>query len=116
MKKLHNKHHPAGLEWSILKLLPKVLIGGILIPLFMSIFIRVFPAGTTAAEIAKYQSSIDILSISLFFTVLTAVFTVAIGCITVVLMKGPAYVADAYELEDAEQPDKVKNNRVKRNM
>jgi hypothetical protein len=28
----------------------------------------------------------------------TLVFTVAIGCVIVVLMKGPAYVADAYPL------------------
>ena len=36
--------------------------------------------------------------------VITAVFTVTIGCIIVVLMKGPAYVADAYKLDDSEQP------------
>ncbi len=105
MKKLHNKHHAAGLEWVILKTLPKILAGGLFIPLFMSAFIRFFPAGVTLAEIEKHQISIDILSIALFFAVLTAVITVAIGAITVILMKGPAYVADAYHLEDAEYPD-----------
>jgi len=105
MKKLHNKHHPAGLEWRIFKTLPKILLGGIAIPFLMSLLTRLFPADATAAEIAKHQSSIDILSISLFLTVFTAVLTVAIGCITVVLMKGPAYVADAYKLEDADKPD-----------
>ena len=29
---------------------------------------------------------------------------VTIGCIIVVLMKGPGYVADAYKLDDSEQP------------
>lgn len=112
MKKLHNQHHPAGLEWVILKMLPKILLGGIFIPLFMSALIRLYPTASTAAEIAKHQISIDILSISLFVTVLTAVFTVAIGCIVVVLMKGPAYVADAYELDDADRPERDnKNNR-----
>jgi hypothetical protein len=110
MKKIHNKHYPAGLEWVILKMLPKILIGGVFIPLFMSIFIRLFPVDATAAEIAKHQISIDILSISLFFTMLTAVFTVAIGCIIVVLMKGPAYVADAYDLEDADHPESENKN------
>ena len=115
MKKLHNQHHPAGLEWTILKTLPKILFGGIIIPLFMSVFTRLFPVDGSTAEIAKHQISIDILSISLFFAVVTAVFTVAIGCITVVLMKGPAYVADAYELEDADQPDPKKKTKDKSN-
>ena len=111
MKKLHNQHHPAGLEWTILKTLPKFLFGGMVIPLFMSLFTRLFPPDVTAAEVEKHQISIDILSISLLFAVLTAVFTVAIGCIIVVLMKGPAYVADAYELEDANQPDPENKKR-----
>jgi hypothetical protein len=32
------------------------------------------------------------------------VLTVAIGAFIVMVMKGPAYVADAYPLEDADQP------------
>jgi hypothetical protein len=32
------------------------------------------------------------------------VLTVAIGAFMVMVMKGPAYVADAYPLEDAEAP------------
>jgi hypothetical protein len=108
MRKLHNLHHPAGLEWAILKMLPKVLLAGIFIPLFMSIFIRLFPAGDSLGEIEKHISSIDILSISLFVTLLTAVFTIVIGCIIIVLMKGPAYVADAYELDDADEPEAEK--------
>jgi hypothetical protein len=34
----------------------------------------------------------------------TAVFTVAVGCAIVWIMKGPAYVADPYPLSDSEQP------------
>jgi hypothetical protein len=30
----------------------------------------------------------------------TLVLTVAIGCVIVMLMKGPAYVADAYPMQD----------------
>ena len=114
MRKLHNQHHPAGLEWTILKALPKVLFAGIFIPLFMSIFIQLFPSDVTLNEIEKNTSSIDILSISLFITVLTAVFTIAIGCIIVVLMKGPAYVADAYELKDADKPDPENSKKIKK--
>ena len=34
----------------------------------------------------------------------TVVLTLAIGCIIVMLMKGPAYVADAYHLNDSDRP------------
>lgn len=114
MKKLHNKHHPAGLEWVILKMLPRIMAGGIFVPLFLSAFVRFFPFDKTAAEIARLHIGIDILSISLFFCVFSAVITVAIGCIIVVLMKGPAYVADAYDLEDADKPEPVNNGKLKK--
>lgn len=34
----------------------------------------------------------------------TLVLTLAIGCAIVMLMKGPAYVADAYEMNDSDKP------------
>jgi hypothetical protein len=34
----------------------------------------------------------------------TAVFTVAIGCVVVMLMKGPGYVADGMELSHSDRP------------
>lgn len=112
MKKLHNKHHPAGLEWRILKMLPMITAAGIFVPLFLSAFVRLFAFIMPETDISKLQSGIDILSISLLFTVLSAVITVAIGCITIVLMKGPAFVADAYELDDADKPDAEEANKT----
>jgi len=105
MARLHNHRHPDGLERVILKKLPKVLLGGIGVPLLMAIFARLLPIAGTANEVAKYQISVDIMAISLFFMVVSATFTVTIGCVIVMLMKGPAYVADAYELEDSEEPE-----------
>jgi hypothetical protein len=32
------------------------------------------------------------------------VLTLAIGCVIVMLMKGPAFVADAYELPHSDKP------------
>ena len=104
LRKLHNRRQPAGLEWVILKRLPRWLLAGTAIPLLMSAMVRLLPSTASAAEIAKYQTGIDILAIAIGITAWTAVFTVAIGCIIVVIMKGPAYVADAYELQDAKRP------------
>jgi hypothetical protein len=105
LNKLPNsRREPAGLERVILRKLPATLLGGTLIPLFVSVASHLFPPAGTVVEIAKHLKTIDILSIATGLTVWTAAFTVAIGCVVVVLMKGPGYVADAYDLVDSEHP------------
>lgn len=105
LKKLPNsRRSPPGLERTILRKLPQWLIGGTLIPLFVSLATRLSPPEGSTAQVAKHIATVDILAIAAGITVWTAVLTVAIGCVVVVLMKGPAYVADAYELIDAERP------------
>lgn len=49
-------------------------------------------------------SRLDIYSIALVVLHWTVVLTLAIGAAIVWLMKGPAYVADAYALDEAENP------------
>ena len=95
-------------------MLPLVMAAGVFVPLFLSAVIRLFPLIIPKADISRLQIGIDILSISLFFTVLSGVITVAIGCITIMLMKGPAYIADAYELDDADRPDREAGNKTKK--
>lgn len=105
LRKLPNSRRIApGLERATLKKLPVTLLGGTLIPGFVSLGSRIWPPGGTAAQIAKHLNTVDILSIATVLTVWTAVLTVAIGCFVVVLMKGPAYIADAYGLVDSEHP------------
>ena len=91
-----------------------VMAAGVFVPLFLSAVVRLFPVIIPEADISRLQIGIDILSISLFFTVSSGVITVAIGCITIVLMKGPAYVADAYELDDADRPDREAGHKAKK--
>ena len=95
-------------------MLPLVMAAGVFVPLFLSAIVRLFPLIIPDADISRLQIGIDILSLSLFFTVLSGVMTVAIGCITIVLMKGPAYIADAYELDDADRPDREVDNMPKK--
>ena len=114
MSKLHNHRYPPGLEREILRKIPKYLLASVLIPLFMVIFVRL-PLieslfTSTAEEVAKLHTTIDFLSIAIFVSVLPIIVTVLIGCIIVMLMKGPAYVADAYDVDDADEPDDVDKN------
>jgi hypothetical protein len=63
------------------------------------------PPEGSAVEVAKHLKLISIVAVASVITAWTAAFTVTIGCITVVLMKGPGYVADAYELNDRDAPE-----------
>ena len=47
---------------------------------------------------------VGIAAVATVITAWTAIFTIAIGCVIVALMKGPAYVADRYDLIDADEP------------
>ncbi len=103
-KKIHHRRYVPGLERVILKKLPLYLAGGTLVPVFMAILARFGPFAGFTEDPAKMVLSVDILAIALVITVWTAIFTVAIGCIIVRVMKGPTYVADSYELQDSERP------------
>ena len=104
--KLHNRTQPAGLERQILNKLPYVLIGGTLLPAYIAISTRMLFILTPEDQIEKIISFVDILSIGVVITLWTAVFTIAIGCVMVVVMKGPVYVADSFPLPDSNKPRK----------
>ena len=101
--KLHGRREPPGLEWQILRKLPRVTLVGLLIPVALAVLVRVLPP-EPGVNIAKHIKSVDIFAIASAITFFTAVFTVAIGCIIVYIMKGPAYVADAYPLQHSDRP------------
>ena len=105
LNKLPNSRREApGLEWVVLKKLPLALLAGTLIPLAICAANRLFPRQGDVVQIAKQAKLVDIFSIATVVTVWTAVLTVAIACCVVVMMKGPAYVADAYKLVDSDRP------------
>ena len=101
--KLHGRREPPGLEWQILRKLPKITVVGMLIPMALAVLVRVLPS-EPGANVAKHIKSVDIFAIASAITFFTAVFTVAFGCIIVYIMKGPAYVADAYPLQHSDRP------------
>lgn len=101
--RLHGRREPPGLEWRILRKLPKVTLAGLMIPVALAILVRIVPP-EPGVNIAKHIRSVDIFAIATAITFFTAVFTVAIGCIIIYIMKGPAYVADAYPLQHSDRP------------
>ena len=102
-KRLHNRCEPPGLELAILRRLPKALLFGTLIPVGLSVIVRLLPAAADV-DTAKRIMTADIFAFATVLTFWTAVLTIAIGCVVVYVLKGPAYVADAYPLEDSPRP------------
>ena len=101
--RLHGRRVPPGLEWRILRRLPRITLVGSLIPVALSVLARVLPV-EPGINTAKYIKSVDIFAIATTISFLAAVLTIAIGCVVVYIMKGPAYVADAYPLQHSDRP------------
>lgn len=95
---------PYGLEWRLLRLMPSVGLAGTVLPAGVSLAARFLMSGDNAAELARRIQMLDFLMIGLVIFIWTLVLTVSIGCVIVWLMKGPAYVADGYEVSHSDKP------------
>lgn len=95
---------PAGLERTVLRLIPKVFLVGTALIALPSLLSRWWAMDQAPVLVSKFITTIDIYAFSLLSLFWTALFTVGLGALIVMIMKGPAYVADAYPLTDAERP------------
>ena len=96
---------PPGLERKLLRRMPKLLLFGSLLIATPSFLARIFPWDGSESALAELVTRIDIYVISVVVLHWTVLFTVALGAFIVLVIKGPAYVADAYPLEDSDTPD-----------
>jgi hypothetical protein len=86
---------PPGLEHRIWRRLPAVLLWGTLLPLApVAVHCATAPPGATDAVLLLW----DYTLLGVVVLHWTLVLTLALGCFIVRVMKGPAYVADAYPL------------------
>lgn len=92
---------PAGKERMLLRRLPWILLLGTLLLALPSLAVRLIVEPDNVLAV----STTDIYVISLIVLHWTVVLTVGIGAFIVMVMKGPAYVADAYPLQDADTVD-----------
>lgn len=105
-KKLPNAtQYPIGIEWPILKKIPHIFIIGTLLITSPAVIIYFKNAVISAAQYKTIYICLGALFSYWFF-----VGVLAIGCVLIMIMKGPGYVADAYELpkEDKRLEGKVK--------
>jgi hypothetical protein len=95
---------PAGVERAVLRALPTALWSGTLLLCLPSLAIHAWAWLTDSAETIQQLMMIDIYAVSAVVLHWTVLFTVAIAAFIVMVMKGPAYVADAYPLNDSDTP------------
>ena len=98
------RRSPAGIERTILRRLPKAWVYGSLLLMLPSLLVRLGGQAASDSGGTSTAMTVDILVVALIRLHWNIVLTVAIGAFIVMVMKGPAYVADAYPLEDAEAP------------
>ena len=111
MSRLFNKlpgyrNAPPGLERTVLRHLPWALVLGSLLVGVPSVLVRWLPGDGEPAAVAKAISLVDFAALGVLGVYWTALLTIAIHAFTIMVMKGPAYVADAYPLSDADAPAK----------
>lgn len=102
---------PAGLEWQIWKRLHIILAVGTVLPLLASACAYAWDALEPATGSARAVDQFFYVMVGLVVLHWTLVLTLAIGCMIVMLMKGPAYVADAYAMEE---PPRVNETHIQR--
>lgn len=101
--KLHERRTAPGRELTILRLMPWAFTATTVLLLALSGIVRWLPVTGLAAASAKQVLTVDIFVIAGIVTMWTGLLTVTLGCVLVHIMKGPAYVADAYPLETADE-------------
>ncbi len=105
LKKLPGfQRSPPGFEWVLLRLMPTVLVAGTLLPVLAAFLARHYVTGSTEAEWARNIQLVDFAMIGLVILIWTLVLTLTIGCVIVWLMKGPAYVADGFDVSHSDHP------------
>ena len=103
LRKVEARQTPPGAEMRILKRLPRITLVGTLLVLAMPVLVRVLPPDP-AIDAAKRVRSVDIFAIAAEISLITLVVTIAIGCVIVHIMKGPAYAADSLPVEHSDRP------------
>lgn len=104
LKKLPNSvRSPSGLEWKLWRKLPLIFAVGTALPLAVSVFLHL-SSDHLSAQKARWLQTTDYVVAGVVLFHWTAVLTTAIGCVVVMLMKGPGYVADGLEVSHSDKP------------
>ena len=105
LKKLTSTHQTcSGLEWTLWRKLPAITLIGTALPVLALGLLHILAVSEPSAADARRLQMIDYAVAGLVIFHWSMVLTVAIGCIIVMVMKGPGYVADGLRLSHSDKP------------
>ena len=93
-----------GMERTILRRLPRITLLGTALMALPALLVRLAIWLDPALQGSSMPDMVDIYVICLIVLHWTVMLTVAIAAFIVMVMKGPAYVADPYPLSDPDRP------------
>lgn len=94
----------SGLEWRLWRRLPLIALAGTVLPLLALGLVHLLADPNGSAADARWLQMVDYMVGGLLVFHWSMVATVGIGCVIVMVMKGPAYVADGYPVSHSDQP------------
>lgn len=95
---------PAGFEWVLWRHLPRLIGWGTILPVGAALLLRYSALGSLVCDSDATRDVLLYALAGLVGFLWTAAGTVAIGCIVVMIMKGPAYAADPFPEPAAGDP------------
>lgn len=108
LKKLSpTRREASGLEWTLWRKLPLILLTGTALPLLALGVLHLLADPEASAQEARWLQVADYVVGGVVVFHWSMVLTLGIGCVIVIVMKGPGYVADGYQVSHSDQPRKV---------
>ena len=105
LKKLpQTRRANSGLEWLLWRKLLLIALLGTLLPLLVLGLVHLLADPQASAADIRWLQMVDYVVGGVVVFHWSMVLTVAIGCIIVMVMKGPGYVADGYRVSHSDQP------------
>ncbi|MDD5324259.1 MAG: hypothetical protein PHR71_02935 [Polaromonas sp.] len=105
LQKLPNLPRSAsGLEWTLWRKLPLIALLGTVLPLLGLGLVHLLADPSASAAQERWLQMADYVAWGVLLFHWTMVLTVGIGCVIVMLMKGPGYVADGYVVSHSDRP------------
>lgn len=100
----HSPRAASGLEWTLWRKLPWIALLGTALPLLALLALHLLSDPDTSPAQARWLQMADFFVGAVLVFHWTMVATVAIGCVIVMVMKGPSYQADSYPVSHSDRP------------
>ena len=105
LKKLSpTRREASGLEWTLWRKLPLIFLAGTALPLLVLGLVHLLANPQASAQQARWLQMADYVVGGVVVFHWSMVLTVGIGCVIVMVMKGPGYVADGYLVSHSDKP------------